>query len=347
MNKDKQKESEFLTKVKGGHFNFSYSSLNRLRFSPSLFYKDYILLDREVRTDKHLIEGRLVHLLLLQPDVFDEQFILLPGKTPSDAVRRVLNEVKDNLPGIRNSGDPEVEQNYEEPKLDRLQPEIIAALKHQNLYQSIKSDQKKYEKIATIYNQDYFTFLCSADGKDIIDQDTFDNCEHRVNLIKENESIMKLLDVEVTDFELDSVEVHTEKMLSCKLDSFDFGLKGIIDRYMVDHEKKLITIIDIKTTSKSIIDFADTVEFYNYWLQAAIYTMLVVKNLEEKAQDYKISFNFIVTDRYNQIYNFEVRPNTLNEWGMKLRDNLNVAKYHVDNMNFDLPYEFLTNKVSL
>ena len=49
MIKDLQKEEEFYLKK----FKWSYSSLNKLLFSPSLFYKDYILWDREVRTDKH------------------------------------------------------------------------------------------------------------------------------------------------------------------------------------------------------------------------------------------------------------------------------------------------------
>ena len=39
IKKDDNKEKEFYAK----DFNFSYSSLNKLLFSPSLFYKDYIL----------------------------------------------------------------------------------------------------------------------------------------------------------------------------------------------------------------------------------------------------------------------------------------------------------------
>ena len=64
MKKDPIKEEEFYNK----DFKFSYSSLNKLLFSPSLFYKDYILKEREEKTDKHLIEGKLLHLLLLQPE---------------------------------------------------------------------------------------------------------------------------------------------------------------------------------------------------------------------------------------------------------------------------------------
>ena len=60
-----KKEKEFKKKYNNNEFNFSYSSLNRLSFSPKLFYKDYILKIREIKTDKHLIEGKLLHLLLL------------------------------------------------------------------------------------------------------------------------------------------------------------------------------------------------------------------------------------------------------------------------------------------
>ena len=63
-----------------GEFNFSYSSLNKLLFSPKLFYREYILKERETKMDKHLVEGRLIHLLLLEPDKFDEEFVMSPVK---------------------------------------------------------------------------------------------------------------------------------------------------------------------------------------------------------------------------------------------------------------------------
>jgi len=76
MNKDVNKEEQFYAKK----FNWSYSSLNKLLFSPSLFYKDYILQDKEVRTDKHLIEGKAIHCLLFEPDNFNTKFNVVPGK---------------------------------------------------------------------------------------------------------------------------------------------------------------------------------------------------------------------------------------------------------------------------
>jgi len=42
MKKDPIKEEEFYN----GDYSFSYTSLNKLLFSPQLFYKDYILKER-------------------------------------------------------------------------------------------------------------------------------------------------------------------------------------------------------------------------------------------------------------------------------------------------------------
>ena len=158
---------------------------------------------------------------------------------------------------------------------------------------------------------------------------------------------MEALASNETDFELDDTESFVEKALSCKLQNYDFGLKGIIDKYIIDHKNKTIRIIDFKTTGKSVTEFAETVEFYNYWLQAAIYSVLALKNAGDKGKDYKINFTFIVIDKYNQIYSFPVRPTTMDAWYSGLEQALDVAKYHIDNMNFDLPYEFLVNEVTL
>ena len=90
MNRNYQKEEEFYADKK---FCFSYSSLNKLLFSPSLFYKDYILKDREVRTDKHLVEGKLLHCLLFEPENFDSKFNVMPGKIPTESLKKVLKDL--------------------------------------------------------------------------------------------------------------------------------------------------------------------------------------------------------------------------------------------------------------
>ena len=296
MRKDLNKEKDFQEAVASGEFNFSYSSLNKLIFSPQLFYKDYILKIREERTDKHLVQGKLIHLLILQPEEFDNNFVVMPSKLPSDTLRRVLKNIMLYTDATELS---KVE--------DKL---ILDSLKEVGLYQSLKDEDKRVAKVRTTECEDYYTFSQTT-GKDIIDTDTLEKCKDSVELIKENKSIMELLSHEVTDFEMDGIEVFNEKYLKCTLEDYDFGLHGYVDRYVIDRDKKVITIIDVKTTGKTIADFPETVEFYNYWLQAAVYRVLVTKNIDEKLAGYKINFNFIVIDKYNQMYNFPVKDTTM------------------------------------
>ena len=152
---------------------------------------------------------------------------------------------------------------------------------------------------------------------------------------------------EGTDWDLDHIQVYNEKKLECKLNDFKFGLKGIIDKYIIDDESKTITIVDLKTTAKPLENFAETVDFYNYWLQAAIYSLLVMKNVDEKQQDYKIIFKFVVIDKYDQVYVFPVSEETLLKWTNGLREALTEANYHYSERKYDLPYDFANGNVTL
>lgn len=327
-----EKEKIFKDKYDNKEFKFSYSSMNRLRFSPKLFYKDYILKDREVRMDKHLIEGRLLHLLLLQPENFDQEFILTPSKLPSDTLRKVIMNIM-------------LYTDAEE--LSAVDDKIILdSLKEVGLYQSLKDESKRVAKVRTTECEDFYIFS-QTKGKDVIDQTMYDKTVERVEVVKSKADIINLLDPIITDFELDETETFAEAYLECDLKDHKFGLKGYVDKYIIDHEKRAITIIDIKTSGKSIVNFAETVEYYNYWMQAAVYTMLVLKNVPDGIQGYKINFNFIVVDTYNQVYNFGVREETMQTWGKELMKILKACKYHLDEMSFDLPYEFINNKVML
>ena len=331
MRKNAQKEQEFINNIK--NFHFSYSSLNKLLFSPSLFYKDYILFDRELRTDKHLVEGKLLHLLLLQPDRLHDEFSITPSKIPSDNLRMVLQNIT---------------LYTDVPELSLVEDKVILdSLKEIGLYQSMKDEGKRIAKVRTTECEDYYAFKANTGNTDVIDNTMLAKATERVELMLNNASIKSLLLDEPTDFEMDGLEVYNEKFMTCKLDKYEFGLHGYIDRYTINHDKKEINIIDLKTTNKTITDFPNTIEFYNYWLQAAVYVTLVLKNLGDKEVFYKISFNFIVIDKYDQIYNFPVSVKTMDEWGDGLESILNMVNYHVTENNYDLPYQFIKGEVIL
>lgn len=324
---DKQKEAEFYNE----NFSFSYSSLNKLLFSPSLFYKDYILKDRELKTDKYLIEGKLVHCLVFEPENLTEKFKIVPDKTPTDSIRKILHKVygKDKNADIMSADDL-----------------ILETLKEENLYQSLKADEARLAKVKTPEAKIYWEFIANP-MVDVVDQDTLSTCTDYAEIIKSNKDVMDLFDSVSTDFDLDPVQTYAEKPLECDLKDKPFGLKGIIDFYKVDDDEKLVTICDLKTTGKSISDFRETIDYYNYWLQAAIYCKLAFENLDESQQDYNFIYKFVVIDKYKQVYVFDVSSETLSIWTQGLEETIKVAEHHYSKRDYSLPYEFLIEKVIL
>tara|TARA_Y100000389_G_C17468308_1_gene527780 strand:- start:4389 stop:5375 length:987 start_codon:yes stop_codon:yes gene_type:complete len=326
---DKQKEEIFYAK----DFNFSYSSVNKLLFSPSLFYKDYILNDREVRTDKHLVEGKLIHCLLFEPENLTDKFNIVPGKSPSDNIRKVLKDMS----------------FYTDAKTLATCDDfiILDSLKNLNLFQSLKADESRIAKVKTEDNEPYWKFLNNS-NVDVVDQDTLDRCKDHVDILNQNKEVAKLFANDNTDFELSSEDRFVEKYLKCDLINHKFGLHGFVDFYKIDHDKKEVIIADLKTTSKSISNFEESVEYYRYYIQAAIYFKLVYENLDEKIRDdYKILFKFVVIDRYNQVYIFDVLDDTMRGWAFMLSDILNQLEYHYTEKDYSLPYDFATQKIKL
>ena len=329
-------ENDFYSKP----FEFSYSSLNKLMWSPQAFYQLYVLANKEERTESYLVNGKIIHALLLEEDKFNDQFVISPTNLPTGSTRTVVDRVFYHHVELSNSGDQRTEFN-------EFSDAVLDVLKDINLHQSLKTDQQRIDKMYTAEAESYWNFLKTKGNKTLIDQETYDFCKTGVDLIKMNKDICSLIGCNVTEF--DNKEVYNEIPMNCQVVDKSFGLKGIIDNLIIDHDKKIIYINDIKTTSKDLKDFPESIEFYNYWMQAAIYTtMVAVKYMSLiDHDDYQIKFHFVVIDKLYQVYAFPVRNETMTVWFNKLTDVLDKAEWHYFNKNFTLPYEFATGSVTL
>lgn len=320
-------------------FYFSYSSLNKLMWNPAVFYQLYVLGMKEERTDAHLVQGKIVHALLLEEEKFDEQFIISPGKLPSDSVKTVIDRVFNHYTEVSANGDLRT-------KLEDFDQAVLDVMKDMNYHQSLKTDQQRLDKIISTETINYWDFLKTKGNKTLIDQETFDFCKGAVDLIKTDKNLCDLIACNTTDF--DNKEVYNEVPLSIEYGNAPFGLKGIIDNLVIDHDKKTIFVNDIKTTSKDLKDFKETIEFYSYWLQAVMYCTLVsVKHKDLLESGYNLKFHFVVIDRSFQTYPFYVSERTLNNWLDRMNKVLEAAQWHYVNKKYDLPYEFATGSVIL
>lgn len=321
-------------------FYFSYSSINKLLFSPRLFFNHYILKQKEDSTDAHLVSGRVLHCLLLEEDKFNEHFILMPGTFPSDNNRAVIDHVFYNH---------YVPMNNDTLTLDDFQTEILTQLTVVNLHQALKTDQQRIEKLITEQSKEYFNFLKAKENKTVVDQKTLDACKVSIESLRANKDVVQLLQLENSNAE--GIKVLNEQYLKTEPYTYKFGFKGCLDNVVIDYNSKTLFINDLKTTGKNLQDFPESVEYYQYWIQAVMYQQLAWYNYLKDLPDlseWKIAITFIVIDKYNQIYPFQVSGESLALWRDRFeKEVLTKVQYHYDSKDYTLPYELALGNVML
>jgi hypothetical protein len=327
-----QKEEEFFSKP----FLLSYSGLNKLLFSPALFYSHYVLGQREDTEDKNMVEGKLIHCLLLKPESFNDEFVLSAVNIPSDNPKKLLQTLFAHHKELKSSGDTREE-------LHEYNDAIIDILTDMNLYQSLKTDAQRLDKIITEDHVAYWEYMKKAEGRTVIDHDTHAFATSVVDKIKSKPNVMDVMGFFGDSF--NGVTKQNEIELAMFDENFLFGLRGFVDNLVFDSSAKEIRVNDLKKTSKDIGSFTDSIEYYRYWMQAAMYYKMVEHVYLSKPEyaDYNISFRFVVVDPYMQIAPIRVSDETMKEWLVKTDEMLQRANFHFENKSFELPYEFLVN----
>jgi len=323
-------ENEFYNK----EFRFSYSSINLLLYSPALFYKQYILKQKEERLDTHLVDGKVIHALILEESKFNDNFIISPTDLPSDNVRKVINNVfykvsKTETPNILSAS-----------SLSIYGYEVVEELLAINLHQSLKTDEQRIAKIVTDENESYWKFLCIKGTKTVIDQETYLRCSTSASLVKNDATASELLNG------FGKLPMLNEEFIKVDLKGKPYGLHGQVDNFAMDVTTRTLYINDLKTSGKTLAEFKESVEFYKYWMQAAMYVK-IIKASYSLGHDWHVKFSFIVIDKYQQVYTFKVCSTTLQLWIDNFEDILKKVDYHYNSKRYDLPYEFLIGDVIL
>lgn len=329
-------EEEFFNR----DFLMSYSGLNKLLFSPDAFYRHYILGQKDDTQTQSMIEGSLLHCLLLQPEEFEKLYILNHEDLPSPSQQGLMNY-------LFNYYKADLEHGSAKEELSQYEEEILDYLKEINLYQSLKNDTGRLAKILTEKNETYWEYLKKAEGRLVIDHDTYNHITEAVDRIKSNPTVMECLGFFADS--MNGITTMNEITLTDVETPYEFGLRGIIDNLVFDPTKKEIRINDLKSTTKNLNSFKDSIDYYKYWIQASIYFRLV-KKLYGNNPEYKgwsITYRFIVVDTYCSTGIIRITKNTLQEWIKSTDKLLEQADYHFKKRDFKLPYEFLINENEL
>jgi hypothetical protein len=310
-------------------FAMSYSGLNKLLFSPALFYRHYVLGQREDNIDKNMLEGRLIHCLLLAPHTFDDEFIIAVANMPSDNPREIIHKMFTLAQIDPRSG------------LEEYATEILEELATINLYQSYKTDKQRLDKIINPEGLDYWEYMFKAKGRTVIDFPMFDFAKEVVSTIESKRNIMELMGFNQVPG--NGVSSQNELELIKYDEDFPFALRGFVDNLVIDEKAKEIRINDLKKSGKALDSFVDSIDYFRYWMQAAMYHMLVENTFLSQAKyaDFKIVFRFIVVDTYMQIAPIKVSDETMIRWLADAKEKIAHGAYHFTSKDFSLPYIFL------
>lgn len=343
-------------------FWFSYSSLKLLLYNPRAFMEKYINNVYEEKLDKHLINGKLIHYLILESgqtesinveevlasESFKNMFILSPLDVPTkNNLKLIMNVFKEHR---------RLQIADEGSNLSLYRDFILAELVKINLHQALvdgkkpgeaTGDEKRLAKVLTEQNESYFNFLLIRKSKNILDDKQFLFCVKAAEVILKNKELCDLMGIGANDSTKNTV--INEQLYSIKYAGYSFGLKGIIDNLNIDHETRVIHVNDFKTTGKELSEFSEAVEFFNYDIQAVIYLIIIGSIYKDLIyeQKYSVEFHFIVIDKFLNAYPFKVSERSQNFWLQRFDKKIKEADYHYKNAKYDLPYAFAMKEVVL
>lgn len=150
---------------------------------------------------------------------------------------------------------------------------------------------------------EYFQFLKTNNEKGLIvlDAATAAQVNGCVKGIKANHRANDLLEAKAVPVRpggsIDGISVWNELEIYFKLLGED--CKALVDKLIVNHSTKTITIVDLKTTSKAVALFQESFEFYHYYRQMAFYQLAVISYLYDlgiSIEAYEITVQIIAVE---------------------------------------------------
>lgn len=261
--------------------------------NPRLFRK-FLDGQLEDKPSKSFEIGTLIHEELLEPGKLD----IVPAETPGPKTQEIIDALWHRLYQDVEDG------SAEELNLDSLTEETWNAVIPADFYPKYTM-QTKINRIVRDGGT-YWKALYTTRGKKIVDPATWHIVQGCIESIKMHEVAEQLICKNgFGQFH----EAHAEKEIFFEMpwsapeeNEVMIPVKAKIDRFLIDHQEKRITLVDLKTTSKPLGRFEETVAIYRYYRQLAWYRMC----LAQEYPDYKVDECYIVAVQTNKEYPCDV-----------------------------------------
>lgn len=289
------------------------------------YLKDMLDGKEEGISGKFLEKGTMIHMYLLQPDEFWQNYIVIDYEKPKTAQQLAFCE--------RYHSSTELVED------DKLLDAYKSAYSGNNMskeamLKKAKEIQLKFaEYIEALEKTDLYTIISFAD----------------LNMLKNiKDNIEKHIKADELLTDQPGIECHNEFHINWEAEKQGVSCKSLLDRVKIDHANKKITLIDLKTTS-DVYNFKHSVEEYDYYRQIAFYILALTWYMKDQGyniDDYDLEA-YIVAIQSNG--NNEVRVfNMFNEKELLDRkdliaDTLTEISYHYQTGNWDHTRDYYEN----
>lgn len=276
----------------------NYSAIKLFDKSREQFYNEIIL--GNPRRDKPSVAktmGSMIHSLLAgEEGMFDHKFQLLQGRELSPTTH--MYTLVENL--YERSLQSMDENGMQKDKFEVIFEDAVQRTKYDYNGNEVMFKKKSTEQILTLFQEqgeDVYQQKLAATGKTVVSAQQIEQAEKLVEKLKAHPYTREYANAETTD----ETTVFNELPILCTIHGIEY--KGMPDRMIIDHSKKIVKTIDWKS-AHSVDEAAynggvvGQYLSYGYYIQAALYKLLIEYWCKEHGmEDYTIEpMTFIYVD---------------------------------------------------
>jgi len=303
----------------------SNSSLFYFEESPALFKK---FIDNEIEQEEKVYfnRGKQIHMAILEPDEFYKNYTYLSFDVPKSEQQKQFcadyikykKKLSDNEAAINAYKD-----NYSVKKTDDKIAEESKILKDKlSSYIEYIDKKDKYKEILPW-----------------LEWDKIHSLKGQSTLHKKAKDL--LYDDPLNGFR----QSYNEFVIFWEDTLHHVPCKSMIDRFVIDDEKKIVQLIDLKTTS-TFKGFKEKARDFKYFRQLAFYWLAIgwyfKHELKKNLGDYKLETYIVAlrTTENPEIKVYTISETLLNEGLIEINNIMPLLGWHYETSQWDYPREY-------
>lgn len=293
----------------------SHSSLSYFEESP-LTYQKFLDQELDQEKKKYYEDGQIIHMYLLEPEEFERTYELFDYAVPSSQQQKDFCEILS--------------------KFKKINDDILTDAYNRTYVAKGKSTDKVLSEAKDLKdkNKGYIAFLRKTQEGKVILGASYKNMLEEIKSKVKDHTIANALLFDTEEQKMNSnFESVNETPIYWKEPMYGFECKSLLDRFVIDHENKVVKLIDLKT-SFSLKDIKEHIREFKYHRQMAFYWYAIYYYFKEKGLDisqYQKETKIIFIKKKNpiEIKVIEMHQNLLMEGDIELRSIFTKLDWHI------------------